>query len=110
MTNPDQRSAAAQSYHRWYKYAVWLKRRSLQLATQPLCERCLKVGIVTAANTANHKIPHKGNWTLFITGELESLCASHHSGHVQSEERTGRAKGSDTQGRPTDPRHPWNRA
>jgi 5-methylcytosine-specific restriction endonuclease McrA len=37
---------------------------------------------VTAANVVDHVTPHKGDWTDFITGELQSLCEPCHNSEV----------------------------
>jgi hypothetical protein len=49
-----------------------------QLMQHPLCKFCLERGIVTAANVVDHVVPHKGNWTAFVTGKLQSLCEPCH--------------------------------
>jgi hypothetical protein len=33
---------------------------------------------VTAANVVDHVAPHKGDWTEFVTGKLQSLCEPCH--------------------------------
>ena len=105
----EQRSPEAQSYHRWYKQALWQKIRKAQLNKAPLCERHLKRNEIVPANTVNHKEPHKGEWTKFADSDnLESVCASCHSSDIQSEERGGGTKGSDPSGTPFDPSHHWN--
>jgi len=104
------RTAEAQVYRRWYKGRGWQSARSAQLARQPLCERCKKIGRITVATVVNHRQPHKGNWTLFIDpANHESLCAPHHDTLVQKEEARGYVIGSDEAGRPLAPDHPWNR-
>jgi 5-methylcytosine-specific restriction endonuclease McrA len=45
----------------------------------PVCKFCLERGIVTAANVVDHVVPHKGDWTDFVTGELQSLCEPCHN-------------------------------
>lgn len=77
-------------YVKWYKTAAWKKLRARQLARQPLCEFCLKMGIVSQANTVDHKIPHRGNMGLFFALEnLQSLDASCHSSQKQRLEKSG---------------------
>jgi 5-methylcytosine-specific restriction protein A len=71
----------------WYKLAAWLRRREHQLREKPLCERCAREGIVTAATVANHIEPHRGDWGKFINGRLESTCKPCHDSVIQSEER-----------------------
>lgn len=81
------------------------------MAKQPLCERHLAKGKVVPADTVHHKVPHKGDRTLFADPEnLESTCAECHDGLIKAEEIRGHVIGSDANGRPLDPDHPWNRA
>ena len=109
MARRDQRSAEAKAYHRLYKTAAWKRRRLAQLAAQPLCERCAAKGRITVATVANHKIPHKGDLTLFHEGEIESVCAPCHDRDIQSEERRGYSKAIGPDGWPMDERHPVHR-
>lgn len=105
----NQRSDAAAAWRRWYKLAVWRRIREQQLAAFPLCARHEKLGMLVAADTVNHVTPHKGDWSLFISGPFESLCTACHSGPVQSHERAPHPTGCDAAGRPLDATHPWNR-
>ena len=93
---------------RLYKTARWQKRRKYQLIREPLCRYCAQMGVITPATVADHVEPHRGDEEKFWTGELQSLCAICHSGAKQSEEATGRKRGSDVNGVPLDPEHPWN--
>lgn len=83
----DARRKKDQRWRAWYKLAVWLERRADQLRREPLCRMCRKKGRITAATIADHVIPHKGDWVLFIAGELQSLCTNCHNSEKQSEER-----------------------
>jgi len=84
----DRRSAAP--WRNWYKLKTWLEKRAAQLRETPLCERCQAEGRITEATVANHKTPHRGNWDLFINGELESTCKPCHDSVIQSEERNAK--------------------
>src|SRR5262245_460061 len=78
--------------HAWmwmYSTRVWKQRRKQQRVKQPLCEECLRHGHVREARVAHHVVPHKGNWDLFCTGDLESLCKQCHDAHTASTERAG---------------------
>jgi hypothetical protein len=66
-------------YDKFYKTARWKRPRKFQLIQHPLCKFCLQRGIVTRANVVDHVAPHKGDWTDFITGELQSLCEPCHN-------------------------------
>jgi 5-methylcytosine-specific restriction endonuclease McrA len=88
----DAKRRAENAERGWYKRAIWCHPvtglRAQQLAQQPLCERCLARGIVTAATVANHRKPHKGDWSLFADPKnLESACDPCHNRDIQREER-----------------------
>jgi 5-methylcytosine-specific restriction endonuclease McrA len=66
----------------WFRTPRWREMRAAVLRAQPICMRCR-----TAPSTvANHVIPHRGDPAKFWTGQLEGICASCHSGVIQSEE------------------------
>jgi 5-methylcytosine-specific restriction enzyme A len=74
-----QRSPAAAAYHVWYHTAGWRALRLAQLKREPLCRMCQAVGRSTAANTADHIVPHRGDRALFFNStNLQSLCDIHH--------------------------------
>jgi 5-methylcytosine-specific restriction endonuclease McrA len=73
----------------WYGRKEWKARRAGQLATEPLCERCREGGYVVEATVVHHALPHRGDWHLFITGDLESLCKRCHDRDAQADERSG---------------------
>ena len=104
----DQRSEAAQAYRRLYHTAAWLRLRRVQLAAYPLCKRCAQLGETVAASVVHHVQAHKGDWSAFVNGELESLCRACHDSSAQSEERKGHGIGCDAQGLPLDSQHFWH--
>jgi 5-methylcytosine-specific restriction protein A len=62
-----------------YGRARWKALREAQLTAEPLCQMCLEFEIVELATVVDHKIPHKGDETLFFDPEnLQSLCKPHH--------------------------------
>jgi 5-methylcytosine-specific restriction protein A len=105
----DECRTRDQPWRRWYWTGRWRAISRAQLAAHPLCAYCLRQGTYTAATVCDHVEPHRGDPVKFWSGPFQSLCATHHSGTKQSEEATGRPKGSDVTGRPLDPSHPWNR-
>jgi 5-methylcytosine-specific restriction protein A len=106
----DQRSHQARQYRHLYSSRAWKAAKKAQRAKQPLCERCLKQGRITAMEVVNHRVPHKGDWGLFTDPENhESACRPHHDSTIQGEEKRGFSGECDTDGWPTDPRHPANR-
>lgn len=93
MPRLDQRSTEARAWRKLYNLPQWRGphgARRAQLSRQPLCENCLKHGLVVAADTVDHLIPHKGDMRLFLDPEnLASLCASCHSSDKQRVEKGG---------------------
>jgi 5-methylcytosine-specific restriction enzyme A len=69
-----------------------------------LCRLCLRLGVVTPAEIADHVVSHRGDWELFTRGELQSLCKRCHN----STKRVGYASDCDENGYPIDPAHPFN--
>lgn len=98
-----------QPWRLWYRSQRWREKALAQFAAHSLCSRCSTDHRPVAASVANHVIPHKGNETLFWEGELESVCAPCHDGAIRSEEARGHRIGMTIDGRPKDPKHPWNR-
>ncbi len=90
----DRQRRETQPFRRWYNLALWQRRRAHQLASEPLCRVCAAAGKVTPATIADHVIPHRGDWTLFAGGELQSLCKFHHDSTKQAaeEKRQGVAR------------------
>jgi len=62
----------------WYQLERWRRIRRHQLRGEPLCAFCLQRGVATAATIADHVESHGGNWNLFLTGKLQSLCSHCH--------------------------------
>ncbi|KPW39575.1 HNH endonuclease domain protein [Pseudomonas syringae pv. apii] len=68
----------------------WQKARLVHLDANPLCVYCDRNGRVTAANTVDHVIPHRGDMTLFWDrSNWMSLCGPCHSSVKQAEEAQG---------------------
>ena len=75
-----------------------------------LCVMCLAVGRVEAATVVDHVKPHQGDEELFWdVSNWQALCASCHSSHKQTQEKSGYLKGCDVNGIPIDVTHPWFR-
>ena len=67
-----------QDWRSWYQLERWRRIRRAQLRKEPLCAFCLQRGVATAATIADHVESHGGNWTLFLTSKLQSLCPHCH--------------------------------
>lgn len=83
----DTKRRREKPWRRWYGLAVWKRIRAAQLTAQPWCELCLERGETVAATVVNHVVPHRGIWSLFVSGPFQSLCAPCHDGEVQRRER-----------------------
>jgi 5-methylcytosine-specific restriction protein A len=90
----------------WYGKARWKKIARAQLRREPLCRMCREEGRVTPPIVADHAVPHKGDPRLFWSGELQSLCFTHHSAGKRRSEVRGYDTRIGSDGWPTDPRHP----
>ncbi|WP_421590918.1 hypothetical protein [Shinella sp. M27] len=125
MAKPESRSSARQ---RGYD-TRWEKARKAFLAKpeNQFCERCNAAGLLNVGNlrmdgsaqtnprrihlVVNHRIPHKGDQRLFWDrSNWEVACPDHHDIRIQQEERGKIRSGTDINGRPLDPNHPWNKA
>lgn len=86
-THPDSwRTNKLTSGQRGYTYR-WQKESKAFLAEHPLCCYCEREGRVTVATIVDHKIPHRGDQTLFWDhSNWQSMCAPHHSSDKQREE------------------------
>jgi 5-methylcytosine-specific restriction enzyme A len=58
---------------------AWRRRRRLHLVRSPLCVFCLQFGRAVPATICDHVTPHKGDFTAFLTGALQSLCEHCHN-------------------------------
>ena len=98
-------------HERLYDSTRWRKVAKMFLDQNPLCAPCLKIsGKETPATIVHHKIEHKGDEVLFWSWDnLESVCASCHSGHIRVSEHVGYSQACDVDGFPIDPRHPANK-
>ena len=82
--------------------------RIRKLRTDPLCWYCEQLGRVTAADTVDHIIPHRGDVRLFYEwGNLRSACRHCHDSAAKLKDKHGHVPGVDVNGIPIDPGHPW---
>ena len=77
---------ANRPWRKLYGTARWQRIRKAQLDAEPLCARCLAMEVVEPATVVHHKVPHKGDETLFWQGPFESLCKPHHDSEAQLED------------------------
>lgn len=65
----------------------WRKRAKLYLQENPLCAECEQQGILTAATVVDHKVPHKGDMSLFWDEDnWQSLCKTCHDRKTATED------------------------
>lgn len=65
----------------------WRLARGQFLRENPLCVHCLEERLTVAATDVDHKIPHRGDMTLFWDrANWQSLCKSHHSKKTATED------------------------
>jgi 5-methylcytosine-specific restriction enzyme A len=83
----DRFRRKAKPWRRFYGTSEWQALRTTQLVAEPYCQRCILKHVVVRATVVHHKTPHRGDWQLFISSELESLCKRCHDRDAQAEER-----------------------
>jgi 5-methylcytosine-specific restriction enzyme A len=88
----DRYRRKAKPWRRFYDTAEWQALRTAQLIAEPYCERHNAKGEVIRASVVHHKTPHRGDWQLFVSSQLESLCKRCHDSEAQTEEAAARAR------------------
>lgn len=87
------------------------KMRAMLMRTVILCEECTRNGRDSLGTIADHIVPlsrggtgDRSNYQLLCQdcSDAKTLADKGHAA-------TGLRRGVDASGRPTDPRHPWNR-
>lgn len=82
--------------------------RSHPLCQCPMCDEGRKR--VRAASVVDHKIPHRGDLSLFWDQtNWMAMAKQCHDSYKQAIEKSGRITGCDASGRPLDPNHHWNK-
>ncbi|NGO51626.1 HNH endonuclease [Allomesorhizobium camelthorni] len=117
---PHHRSTEAKQYHHLYSDKRWCGpqgiRQQALIRDLYACQRCGCILVAgnrhhPRAAVVNHKVRHRGDPALFFDLEnTESVCKTDHDTLIQREEARGYTIGSDVNGRPVDPKHPWNRS
>jgi 5-methylcytosine-specific restriction enzyme A len=93
----------------FYKSAGWKRLRKLQLREHPLWKFCLERGLVERATGVGHVEPHRGDWTKFLIGKLQSLGEPCQKKTKREIELYGYRCDIGLDAYPTDPNHPFNR-
>jgi 5-methylcytosine-specific restriction protein A len=113
------RRPEAQAYRQLYKDPRWCGphgiRKQALLRDGYQCRHCGCILITgdrhhPQAATVHHIKAHKGDPALFFDlDNTESVCKRDHDTLLQKQEARGYVIGSDINGRPLDPHHPWNK-
>lgn len=101
--------AAADLKH-LYNSARWKRLRQHILSKHPYCQCPHHNGKSMPANVVDHKIPHRGNLSLFWdVRNLQAMAKPCHDAFKQSQERGGAGfkRGCDDQGNPLSSEHEW---
>jgi len=69
-----------EKYAKFYNSSAWKKLRNAYIAAYPLCERCLKDGIIKQADVVHHIIEIRSDWSKRLDWDnLEAVCHEHHN-------------------------------
>jgi 5-methylcytosine-specific restriction protein A len=83
-----------------YSTKRWKLRRLHQLRKHPLCAACQQDNVVKAATVAHHVIDHHGDYKIFFSSPLQSLCKSCHDNIREGSHVLSCQRGCDINGKP----------
>ena len=83
-----------------YHTKRWKLHRLRQLRKHPLCAACLADNVIKAATVAHHTIDHRGDYKLFFSSPLQSLCKPCHDNINNGSQVLGYQRGCDISGKP----------
>lgn len=63
----------------FYQSAAWRRLRMIKLQANPVCEECLRRGLVTEATVVDHIVPINEGGAPLDMRNLQSLCAHCHN-------------------------------
>lgn len=69
---------------RYHQYR-WVTERKLHFAQYPFCVACEQEGVLTPANTLDHKIRVKDGADFWDRSNYQGLCSRHHAIKSRSE-------------------------
>lgn len=78
---PDKKPHEGYRHHntKFYQSTAWRELRAEKLRQNPICEQCLKIGLIIPAHVVDHIVPiNKGGAALDIDN-LQSLCHPCHN-------------------------------
>ena len=85
--------------------AAWKRLRSFVLSGEPLCRTCTAQGLTVPATEVDHRNGPNDN----RLESLQPLCKPCHSRQTMRDMGYSVRMGCDSEGRPLDPSHPWNK-
>jgi 5-methylcytosine-specific restriction enzyme A len=83
-------------------------QRLRRLANEPLCRDCFAKGVITPSTVPDHIIPFACGGT-DDDSNIRCLCDACHKIRTAEQFAHRVVHGTDVNGRPLDPSHPWNR-
>lgn len=87
--NPSSWRSGKTSTQRGYGYR-WQKERERFLMANPLCLYCERQGVTREATVVDHKVPHRGDESLFWDrSNWQPLCKPCHDSVKRAEELAG---------------------
>ncbi|MFT3664632.1 HNH endonuclease signature motif containing protein [Piscinibacter sp.] len=87
VAKPPKEGGRGSASERGYDWK-WQKARRAYLAKHPICVMCEQRGVVRQATVVDHRVPHKGDQTLFWDrANWQSLCQPCHDGPKRAQER-----------------------
>ena len=78
---PEKKSHEGYRHHntKFYQSTAWRKLRAEKLRQNPICEQCIRIGLIIPAQVVDHIVPiNKGGAALDIDN-LQSLCHPCHN-------------------------------
>lgn len=91
--NYENRKKIGGKYFWFYKSKRWQKLSRLHRMNYPMCEQCLKDGIVRKADLVDHIEEIRDNWEKrFDEDNLQSLCHSCHWKKTKEEQEKRKSK------------------
>ena len=85
--------------------AAWKRLRLFVLSDEPLCRHCTARGLTVPATEVDHRNGPSDN----RLESLQPLCKPCHSKATMRDMGYSVRMGCDSEGRPLDPSHPWNK-
>ncbi|WP_422804585.1 HNH endonuclease [Tetragenococcus halophilus] len=82
----ENRKKAGGKYFWFYKSKAWKNLSNQYRLKQPLCEDCLKEGLIKAGNVRDHIIPIREDWSKRLDeSNIQNLCHYHHNVKTRQE-------------------------